>query len=108
MSQLVIEMTGHVAVLVAAVSVGIGAKALASVLRTWIVQAFLTRRVAKALEDAMPHQRPGILEACGHLEGRPVGEPSGNTADYVLPSRPDPRPRGSGSQNKRDRKRQKE
>jgi hypothetical protein len=76
-SQLLIETTGRIAVLVAALAIATGAKAMASVLRTWIEQVFRTRRFIKALEDSEPRQRPGIITACSRLEGLPERESGG-------------------------------
>lgn len=85
-SHLLIEATGHVAVIVAALGIASGAKALASVLRIWIEQAFRTRRLSKALEGSTPNQRPGIIMACSQLEGVPVDKPGCDTADGTLPA----------------------
>ena len=69
-SHLLIETTSQVALIAATVSVAATAKALASVLRTWIEQASRTRRLARALEDSRPNQRPEIIVACSQLEGK--------------------------------------
>ncbi len=90
-SRLLIETTGRIAVLAAALGIATSAKALASVLRTWIEQASRTRRLSKALEDSRPNQRPGIIVACSQLEGRPAGKPGGDTADGALPAHRHPR-----------------
>ena len=66
---LLVETTGSAAALVTALGIASGAKAFASVARTWIEQASRTRRLAKALEDSKPDQRPEIIQACSHLEG---------------------------------------
>ncbi len=51
------------------------------VLRSWIAyrktiaqEEWRTRRLAKAIEGANPHQRSEIIRACGLLEGRAVGD----------------------------------
>jgi hypothetical protein len=80
-SQLVIETTGHVAVLVAAIGIATCARALASVLRTWIEQASRTRRLNRALEGTNPSQRAGIIVACSQLEGTTARKPEPATAE---------------------------
>lgn len=82
-SQLLIETTGRIAVLVAALGIASGAKALASVLRTWIEQASRTRRLIKALEDSRPSQRAEIITAFSQVEASPAGTPGGDTAQGV-------------------------
>lgn len=72
-SDLLTQMTGRIVVLVTVLAVAAVARALASVLRTWIEQASRTRRLAKAIEGAKPHQRSGIIMACSQLEGRSSG-----------------------------------
>ncbi len=47
---------------------------LASVLRTWIEQQARTRRLAKALENTRPSERPKIIIACSQLEGQPPAD----------------------------------
>lgn len=96
-SQLLTETAGRVAVLIAAIGIATGAKALASVLRTWIEQASRTRRFVKALEDSKPNQRPGIIMACSQLEGKPGND----TVD--VPAHEHPRPPVEIHQNKRGR-----
>jgi hypothetical protein len=91
-SELLIQATGHVTVLVAALGIAASAKALVLVLRTWIEQASRTRRLTKALEDSKPNQRPEIIMACSQLEARSAGKPGGDTADRVLPGHGQPRP----------------
>ena len=91
-SHLLIETTGRVAMLIAAFAIAVGAKALASVLRTWIEQASRTRRLVKALEDSWPDQRPRIIMACSQLEGSPAGKPGCDTADGALSAHGYPRP----------------
>jgi hypothetical protein len=91
-SQLLIEAAGRGTVLAAVIGVATGAKALASVLRTWIEQASRTRRLIKALEDSRPNQRPGIITACSELEGRSAGKSGGDKSDRVLPAYGHPRP----------------
>ncbi|MBV9796275.1 MAG: hypothetical protein JO016_20325 [Actinobacteria bacterium] len=44
------------------------AAALMSLLRTWITQAFRTRRFSKAIMGARPEQRSEIITACGDFE----------------------------------------
>ena len=73
-SQLLIETTGRVALVAIALGIVAVAKALASVLRTWVEQSFRTRRLIKALEDTRPNQRPGIILACSELEGGASGK----------------------------------
>jgi hypothetical protein len=82
-SQMLLEATGHIGVLVAALCIGAAAKALASVLRTWVQEASRTRRFNKALEDSRPNERPEIIRACSQLEGKPGGD----TADGAHPAR---------------------
>lgn len=94
--HLLIETTGHVAVLVAAFAVATGMKALASVLRTWIEQRSRTRRLDKALEDSRPGQRAEIIMACSQFELRSAGR-----AGWVLPVQGRPRPPVLILQNKR-------
>jgi hypothetical protein len=76
-SYLLNDATGRIAAVLIAIAIAIAiatvAKALASVLRTWIEQAFRTRRLARSLEDTKPHQRPEIIKACGQLEERSAG-----------------------------------
>jgi hypothetical protein len=72
-SYLLLETTSRIAVLVTVLAVAVAVKALASVLQTWIVQAFRTRRLTRSLEGAKPHQRPGIIQAFSQLEGRSTG-----------------------------------
>src|SRR5260370_37997601 len=85
-TYLLVEATGRVAVIVAALGIASGAKALASVLRIWIEQASRTRRLSKALEGSTPNQRPGIIMACSQLEGGPADQPGCATADGTLPA----------------------
>jgi hypothetical protein len=84
-SYLLIEATGRVAVIAAALGIASGAKALTSVLRVWIEQSSRTRRLSKALEGSTPNQRPAIIMACSQLEERPGGKPDCDTADRTLP-----------------------
>jgi hypothetical protein len=79
-SELLIEVAGRGAVFALAIGIAVGAKALASVLRTWIEQASRTHRLIKAIEDSTPNQRPQIITACGQLEGRSDGKPRSDTA----------------------------
>jgi len=94
---LLIETTGSVAALFGIAS---GAKAFATVARTWIEQASRTRRLAKALEDSKPDQRPEIIRACSRLEGGLTiytGPDAGHEGTRHLPQAVDakagPRPR---------------
>jgi hypothetical protein len=73
-SHLIAGPASSIAVLVIVLAITPIVKALASVLRTWIEQASRTRRLARSLEGTKPHQRPGIIMACGQLEGRTAGE----------------------------------
>jgi hypothetical protein len=84
-SHLITEPTGYIAVLVMVLAFTPVANALASVLRTWIEQAFQTRRLTRSLEDTKPHHRPGIIMACGHLEGRAAGESGSDETDRPVP-----------------------
>lgn len=70
---LLVETTGSVAALATALGIASGAKAFASVARTWIEQVSRTRRLTKALEDSKPDQRPEIIQACSRLEGSSTG-----------------------------------
>lgn len=106
-SQLLIQ-TGHIAVLVAVLGLAIGARALASVLRTWIEQTSRTRRLDKALEDSRPNQRPGIILACSQLEGKAAGAPEAVTADEVFQAHGQPPSPVSIPQNKRGHKRRRD
>jgi hypothetical protein len=92
-TQLLIETTRHAAILAVVLGIATGVKALASVLRTWIEQAARTRRLARALEDSTPNQRPHIIMACSHLESTPASDPGGDMADEALPLPPAPIPR---------------
>jgi hypothetical protein len=85
-SYLLIEATGHVAVIAVAFGIASTAKALASVLRVWIEQASRTRRLSKALEGSTPNQRPGIIVACSQLEEKPADKPGCDIADGSLPA----------------------
>lgn len=69
MSYLLNETPGRIVAVLIALAFATVVKALASVLRTWIEQASRTRRLATSLEGTKPHQRPGIIMACSHLEG---------------------------------------
>lgn len=62
------------------------AKALTSVLRTWIEQTSRTRRLTKALEGTRPNQRPEIILACSALEGTAAAKRGRETAVAVLPA----------------------
>jgi len=73
MSYLLNEAPGRIVAVLIAFALATVVKALASVLRTWIEQASRTRRLARSLEGTKPHQRPGIIMACSHLEGSPTG-----------------------------------
>ena len=69
MSYLLNETPGRIVAVLIALALAAVVRALASVLRTWIEQASRTRRLARSLEGTKPHQRPGIIMACSHLEG---------------------------------------
>jgi hypothetical protein len=79
--HLLLDAAGRVVVLAAAVGLAAAARALASVLRTWIEQAARTHRLTKAIEGARPNQRPAIIQACSQLEGKPAGRPARDTLD---------------------------
>jgi hypothetical protein len=85
-AYLLSEATGRVVVIVAALGIASGAKALVSVLRIWIEQASRTRRFGKALEGSTPAQRPEIITACSQLEGVLVGKTGCDTTDGMLPA----------------------
>ncbi len=78
-SHMLANATDRVVLLALALALATVARALSSVLRTWIEQAFRTRRLIRSLEDAKPDQRPGIIIACGQLEGS--GSPGSEKAD---------------------------
>src|SRR5689334_1924752 len=101
-SYLLIEATGRVAVIAVALGIASGAKALASVLRVWIEQAFCTRRLSKALEGSTPNQRPGIILACSKLEATSADKPGCDTADGTPPAHRRATPRVLVLQGKRD------
>lgn len=69
------EATARAALIAAVIGAVATAKALASVVRTWIEQASRTHRLTKALEGTRPNQRPEIIMACSQLEGKPKGLP---------------------------------
>jgi hypothetical protein len=79
-SHLVVEATGQIVLMAAALGIAATTKALASVLRAWIEQAARTRRLARALKDSRPGQRAEIIMAISQLEGKPAGGP-GDAAD---------------------------
>ena len=91
-SHLLTGPAGQAAMVAAALGVAATAKALASVLRTWIEQASRTRRLTRALEDSRPNQRPGIIMACSQLEGKPGGEADGDSPDGRLTAQGHPGP----------------
>lgn len=84
--DIVAEMTGRIIVLVTVLAIAAIFKALASVLRTWIEQASLTRRFTRAIEGAKPHQRSGIIMACGHLERKSSGQAADDEPEEPLPA----------------------
>lgn len=87
-SHLFAETMAHIPLLAAVLAIAAVAKALASVSRTWIEQTSRTSRLAKSLEGTKPHQRAGIILACGQLEGRSAGGPdTGEADDLVLADR---------------------
>jgi hypothetical protein len=85
-SQLLLETAGHTGLLIVALCIAAGAKALASVLRTWVQEASRTHRFNKALEDSSPIERPEIIVACSQLEGQHAAEPGPDTAVGRLPA----------------------
>jgi hypothetical protein len=72
-SHLLTDTTGRIAAVFIALALATAIKALASVLRTWIEQASRTRRLTRSLEGTKPHQRAGIIVACGQLEAGSAG-----------------------------------
>jgi hypothetical protein len=84
-SQLLTDPTGRIAAVLLALALATAIKALASVLRTWIEQASRTRRLTRSLEGTEPHQRPGIIIACGQLEGRSAGGRGSDGTDRPAP-----------------------
>ena len=85
-SQLLTDPTGRIAAVLIALAVAAAVKALASVLRTRIEQESRTRRLAISLEGTKPDQRPGIIIACGQLEGGPAGGRGTDEADRPAPA----------------------
>ena len=83
-SQLLTDPTGRIAAVFIALALAAAIKALASVLRIWIEQSSRTRRLTRSLEGTKPHQRPGIIIACGQLEGRSAG--GSDEADRPAPA----------------------
>jgi hypothetical protein len=84
-SQLLTDPTGRIVAALIALAVATAIKALASVLRTWIEQTSRTRRLTRSLEGTRPHQRPGIIMACGQLEGGPSGGHGSDETDRPAP-----------------------
>ena len=90
------ETAGRVAMVAAILGTAVAVKAFASVLRTWIEQAFRTRRLKQALEGSRPKQRKSIITAVGRLEAaspseerdRPAGEWTPPTKMYAFWRRP--------------------
>ena len=80
-SQLLTDPTGHVIAALVVLALATAIKAVASVLRTWIEQTSRTRRLTRSLEGTKPHQRSGIIIACGQLEGRSAGGPGSDEAE---------------------------
>lgn len=80
-SQLLTDPTGRIVAVFIALALAAAIKALASVLRIWIEQASRTRRLTRSLEGTKPHQRPGIIIACGQLEERSAGRHGSDEAD---------------------------
>ncbi|MGH3207924.1 MAG: hypothetical protein ACRDNO_09190 [Trebonia sp.] len=80
-SHLLTEAAGPTVVLTAVLFISAAVNALTSVLRTWIEQVSRTRRLTRALEDSRPYQRPGIIRACGQLEGSTGGRPGDGMAN---------------------------
>ena len=85
-SQLLTDPTARIAAVLIAVALAAAIKALASVLQIWIEQASRTRRLTRSLEGTKPHQRPGIIIACGQLEGRSAGGRGSDEADRPAPA----------------------
>ena len=84
MSPLLATAIARIVIIAAFLTAAAVAKALASVLKTWIEQTSRTRRLADSLEGAKPHHRPGIILACGQLEaGSAGGSNMGEAADMV-------------------------
>jgi hypothetical protein len=67
-AYLAIEVTDRISVVFLALAVVAVARASASVLQTWIVQAYQTRRLGMSLEGTEPQERPSIIGASGQLE----------------------------------------
>jgi hypothetical protein len=86
-SQLLSDPNSRVVAILIALALAAAIKALASVLRIWIEQASRTRRLTRSLEGTKPHQRPGIIIACGQLEGRTASGRGNDEAD--CPATPD-------------------
>jgi hypothetical protein len=91
-SHLLTDTTGRIAAVLIALALATAIKALASVLRTWIEQASRTRRLTRSLEGTKPHQRPGIIVACGQLEGGSAGGRGSDETDRPAPADRDPAP----------------
>jgi hypothetical protein len=85
-SQLLTDPAARIAAVLIALALAAAIKALASVLRIWIEQASRTRRLTRSLEGTKPHQRPGIIIACGQLEGRSAGGCGSDEADRPAPA----------------------
>lgn len=101
MSYLLNDATGRIAAVLIAIALATVVKALASVLRTWIEQAFRTRRLARSLEDTKPHQRPEIIMACGQLEERSAGRSDTAKTGSAFPAEGHRRPAALISPDKR-------
>jgi hypothetical protein len=100
-----LAMTDHLPLAVAAIAIGIGAKALASVLHTWIEESSRTNRLTRALENSQPSQRPGIIAACSQLERKSADDltrDDSTVAAQIVPSAALTQA-GRGRQRNRDR-----
>ena len=82
MPQPLLEATGHVVVLAVVLGVAALVKALASVARVWIEQAWCTRRFFKAMENAEPSERADIILAYSRLEGQLAEKPGNKPTDH--------------------------
>lgn len=98
-SQIFSLTTGQMVVVVAVLGVAVGLKALASVLRTWIEESSRTRRLDKALAGSRPNQRPGIIRACGQLEGSVATRPDVVSIHEALQADNAAQPQGLAPQN---------
>jgi hypothetical protein len=72
-SQLLTGPAGCIAAVLIGLVLAAAIKALASVLRTWIEQTSRTGRLSRFRGGIEPHQRGGIIIACGQLDERSCG-----------------------------------